>query len=155
RRRRTHRVREGRRSHRSRRARRRGEPRRQCGLQLAGRARSRRCEEDGRRLPRRHGRRDRRRAALSRPTWSRSQRRKNEVIYAAANAALAVGLTVPRSWLPWLGSAIGSLSLVLFREARRTTLRNLELVHPELGPAARSALAGEIFRTLGRNLTNT
>jgi KDO2-lipid IV(A) lauroyltransferase len=92
---------------------------------------------------------------LSRPNWSPGQRWKNDAIYAAARAALALGLTVPRSWLTWLGSAIGSVSLVLFPKARRTALENLELVHPELAPARRSALAREIFRTLGRNLTDT
>jgi lauroyl/myristoyl acyltransferase len=92
---------------------------------------------------------------LSRSSWTPRQRWKNDAIFALAAAALKLGLTVPRSWLPPLGSALGRLAHGLFREARRTTLQNLELVHPEVGPDERSALAREIFRALGRNLTDT
>jgi KDO2-lipid IV(A) lauroyltransferase len=92
---------------------------------------------------------------LSRSTWSRRQRWKNDVIFAVARAAVQFGLTVPKSWLPGLGAAVGSLSLALFRDAKRMTLQNLELVRPELGPAERGELAREIFRALGRNLADT
>jgi Kdo2-lipid IVA lauroyltransferase/acyltransferase len=92
---------------------------------------------------------------VSRSNWSRAQRWKNDAIYVAARAALELGLAVPRSWLPALGSAIGAVSHALFRDARRTTLSNLELVRPDLAPEARAELARAIFRTLGRNLTDT
>jgi lauroyl/myristoyl acyltransferase len=106
-------------------------------------------------MPRRHGHPRGRGPDVSRSSWSRTQRWKNDALFLAVRAALELGLAVPRSWLPALGSAIGTLSHALFARARRTTLSNLELVQPELRPEARAALARSIFRTLGRNLTDT
>ncbi len=92
---------------------------------------------------------------MSRSTWSRTQRWKNDALFFAVRAALELGLAVPRSWLPGLGSGMGAVSRALFGHARRTTLSNLELVLPDLDPDARAALTRSIFRTLGRNLTDT
>jgi KDO2-lipid IV(A) lauroyltransferase len=92
---------------------------------------------------------------LNRSSWSRRQRWKNDAIFAAASAALELGLAAPRSWLPALGSTLGWLAHGLFREARRTTLQNIELVYPDLSPADRSAFARDVFRSLGRNLADT
>ena len=92
---------------------------------------------------------------MSRSSWSLGQRWKNDAIVVATAAAIELGLAVPRSWLPGLGSAVGWLAHALFRGARRTTLRNLELVHADFGPGECKAFTREIFRTLGRNLTDT
>ena len=92
---------------------------------------------------------------MSRTSWSRGQRWKNDAIFFVASAAVELGLALPRSWLPKIGSMIGTAAYALLAGARRTTHYNLALVRPELGDGARRALTRAIFRTLGRNLTDT
>jgi Kdo2-lipid IVA lauroyltransferase/acyltransferase len=60
-------------------------------------------------------------------------------------------------WLPLAaqaacGSGLGRLGWHLVRSRRKVALRNLELCFPELSPGARTALAREHFRWLGRSL---
>jgi Kdo2-lipid IVA lauroyltransferase/acyltransferase len=88
-------------------------------------------------------------------TWSVSQRRKNNLLFAAARASLSVGLALPRAWLRPSGACLGLAAYALLGAARRATLANLALVHPELDPVARRRLARAIFRSLGQNLTDT
>jgi Kdo2-lipid IVA lauroyltransferase/acyltransferase len=92
---------------------------------------------------------------VSRTSWSRRQRWKNDAIFFAAAAAVELGLVLPRSWLPRIGSLIGEAAHALLSGARRTTHQNLALVRPELDDSARRALTRAIFRSLGRNLTDT
>jgi len=87
--------------------------------------------------------------------WSLRQRRKNDVLFAAASAGIRLGLTLPRSWLEPSGALLGLAAYALLGRARRATIDNLALVHPELDAAARRTLARAIFRSLGRNLTDT
>jgi len=76
--------------------------------------------------------------------WSRRQRWKNDVIFRSASAAMGLGLSLPRSWLPWLGTALGTAAHALLGEARRATLENLALVHPHLAPPERRAMARDV-----------
>jgi len=88
-------------------------------------------------------------------SWSRPQRRKNDFLFAAARVGLGLGLALPRTWLRPSGACLGFAAYALLGAARRATLANLALVHPELDPAARRHLARAIFRSLGQNLTDT
>jgi len=92
---------------------------------------------------------------LSRSTWARRQRWKNDAIHFAARHAIELGLALPRAWLPAVGAAVGRVALALLSDARRRTIENLSIVHPELDRGHRVALARDIFRTLGENLTDT
>jgi Kdo2-lipid IVA lauroyltransferase/acyltransferase len=87
--------------------------------------------------------------------WSLRQRRKNDFIFAAARAAIDLGLVLPRDWLRPAGTLLGLTAYALLGRARRMTLANLALVHPELDEAAQRSLARSVFRSLGRNLTDT
>ncbi|MET0591527.1 MAG: lysophospholipid acyltransferase family protein [Polyangiaceae bacterium] len=91
----------------------------------------------------------------SRLPWSPAQRRKNDVIYAIARQAIGLGLSLPRAWLAPAGTWLGLLAHALFRDARETTLANLALVHPELDLRDRARLARDVYRTLGKNLTDS
>jgi KDO2-lipid IV(A) lauroyltransferase len=92
---------------------------------------------------------------LSRATWSPRQRRKNDVIFAVARRAVALGLALPKSWLAPLGTLLGSIAHAALRDERATARRNVARVRPELGPAERDAFVRATFRALGRNLTDT
>lgn len=52
-----------------------------------------------------------------------------------------------------LGAAIGSLGWHVARRDRRKTLRNLETTMPDLSPEAQKEMGAEVFRHLGRSLT--
>ena len=88
-------------------------------------------------------------------TWSSRQRRKNDVIFAAASAGIRLGLALPRAWLAPTGSWLGLAAYALLGRARQTTIDNLSRVHPELDAARCRAIARATFRSLGRNLTDT
>ncbi len=92
---------------------------------------------------------------MSRSTWSRPQRWKNDAIYFAARHAIELGLAVPRGWLPALGGALGRMAHASLADARRHTLENLALVYPDLDAGARIAFARDVFRSLGEDLTDT
>jgi KDO2-lipid IV(A) lauroyltransferase len=92
---------------------------------------------------------------VTRAHWSRGQRWKNDAIFFIASAAVELGLSLPRAWLPRIGSLVGSAAYALLSGARRSTLQNLELVHPDLTSDARRAIAAATFRRLGQNLTDT
>jgi KDO2-lipid IV(A) lauroyltransferase len=63
-------------------------------------------------------------------------------------------LTLPRGVLSHAGALLGLVAYALFHEARETTLANLSLVHPELDAAARRKIARDVYRALGKNLTD-
>ena len=92
---------------------------------------------------------------MSRSTWSRPQRWKNDIIYFAARHAIELGLALPRGWLPALGDALGRMAHAFLTDARRRTLENLALVYPDLDAGARTAFARDVFRSLGEDLTDT
>jgi KDO2-lipid IV(A) lauroyltransferase len=87
--------------------------------------------------------------------WSPSQRRKNDALFAAAAAAIRLGLALPRAWLGPAGALLGLAAYGMLGRARRATIENLSLVHPELDAAECRARARATFRSLGRNLTDT
>jgi lauroyl/myristoyl acyltransferase len=87
-------------------------------------------------------------------TWSVRQRRKNDLIFAAATAGIRLGLALPRAWLAPTGSWLGLAAYAVLGRARRATLDNLSLVHPDLDAAECRAIARATFRSLGRNLTD-
>jgi Kdo2-lipid IVA lauroyltransferase/acyltransferase len=87
--------------------------------------------------------------------WSRAQRWKNDAIFVAASTAVGLATTLPRTWLPGLGSAVGSAAYMLLGRARKATHENLELVHPAISARTRKAMARDVFRRLGQNLTDT
>lgn len=70
-----------------------------------------------------------------------------------AGAAL-VGF-LPLSLARWLGAVSGRVAHALGTREAKVARRNLELIAPELDPAAREALVGEILRATGRNLLET
>ena len=88
-------------------------------------------------------------------SWSPRQRRKNDLLFATARAGLCLGQALPRVWLRPSGACLGLAAYALFGAARRATLANLALVHPELDRVARNKLARAVFRSLGQNLTDT
>ena len=88
-------------------------------------------------------------------TWSRGQRRKNDALFAVAKAGLHFGLTLPRAWLGGSGEGLGLAAYALLGGARRATLANLALARPDLDDVARRRFARAVFRSLGRNLTDT
>lgn len=92
---------------------------------------------------------------MTRASWSRGQRWKNDAIFFAAAAAVELGLSLPRAWLDRAGASIGRAAYALLPGARRRTLENLELVHPHLPPEMRRSVAIAVFRRLGQNLTDT
>jgi len=88
-------------------------------------------------------------------SWSRRQRRKNDFLFAAAAAGIRLGLALPRAWLGPTGAWLGLAAYAALGRARRATIDNLSLVHPELDEAECRARARATFRALGRNLTDT
>lgn len=91
---------------------------------------------------------------MTRASWSRGQRWKNDAIFLAARALVNFGLALPRAWLDRVGSLVGGAAYALLPRARQTTLENLEHVHPLLAKDARRSLAIATFRRLGQNLTD-
>ncbi|AKV02090.1 Lipid A biosynthesis lauroyl acyltransferase [Labilithrix luteola] len=85
-------------------------------------------------------------------TWTLAQRTKNDVLWLLATGALALGSRLPRSLLVRLGEGVGVLAHTILPSARRTALRNVERVFPELGPKDAKALVTNVYRTLGRQL---
>jgi Kdo2-lipid IVA lauroyltransferase/acyltransferase len=88
-------------------------------------------------------------------SWSPRQRRKNDVLFAAASAAIRAGLALPRTWLGPTGTCLGLVAYAVLGRERRATIDNIARAHPHLGPAECRALARATFRSLGRNLTDT
>ncbi len=88
-------------------------------------------------------------------SWTPRQRMKNDALFAAACLAIRLGLALPRRWLRRTGACLGLTAYALCGGARRTTIANLALVHPDVGAARHRALARAIFRSLGQNLTDT
>ena len=88
-------------------------------------------------------------------SWSPRQRRKNAAIFGAASVGIRLGLALPRTWLEPTGAWLGLAAYALLGRARRATIDNLGLVHPELDETARRTLARATFRALGCNLTDT
>lgn len=84
--------------------------------------------------------------------WSPLQRAKNDVLYAAASAALACVSILPPRVLRALGSALGAMAYLLVPSARRLAHENVARALPELDAAARRRLVKRTYRTLGAHL---
>jgi KDO2-lipid IV(A) lauroyltransferase len=88
-------------------------------------------------------------------TWSRRQRLKNDVIYAAARVALALASLPPRAWLRALGAALGLVIWCVARGAHRLASDNVARAFPSLGAREASRLVRQAFVELGRLLGDT
>jgi KDO2-lipid IV(A) lauroyltransferase len=84
--------------------------------------------------------------------WTRAQRGKNDALYLAIRAALAVLVPLPPAWLRAIGRGVGLLALALLGRARRTARANLAGALPEAPPAERRALLVRTYVALGAHL---
>jgi len=87
--------------------------------------------------------------------WTGLQRAKNDAVWLLASIALAVVRPLPLGALRALGRALGHTAHGWTGRARRTALRNVERVLPDLDPAARRALVRRCYVTLGQALAET
>jgi KDO2-lipid IV(A) lauroyltransferase len=87
--------------------------------------------------------------------WSVPQRAKNHALWLLATLALAGVRPLPLRVLRILGRVLGRTAHGLAGRARRTALRNVERVFPELDPEARRALVRRCYETLGEALGET
>jgi KDO2-lipid IV(A) lauroyltransferase len=84
--------------------------------------------------------------------WSLAQRAKNDVLFVAAAAAIAVARRVPARALRAAGAALGTVAWALLPRARSLALENVGRALPELEPAARRRLVRAVYRRLGAEL---
>jgi KDO2-lipid IV(A) lauroyltransferase len=88
-------------------------------------------------------------------TWTALQRAKNDVIWAAALAALASTRRLPLDALRGLGRALGRAAHLGAGGARATALANVARVFPEWDDDARRRFVKRSFVTLGEALGET
>lgn len=88
-------------------------------------------------------------------SWTPAQRAKNDVVYAAVAASLAIAGALPRPLLPALGRGIGLVAHALLGRARRLALRNVAACFPALSRKEHARLVRDTFLTLGANLGDT
>lgn len=84
--------------------------------------------------------------------WTLAQRVKNDAIWLAVEAALAVTTRLPRPWLVAAGAALGSAAHALLPGPRRVARENVAVAFPELDALARAKLVRRAYRTLGAHL---
>jgi KDO2-lipid IV(A) lauroyltransferase len=84
--------------------------------------------------------------------WTRAQRWKNDALYVAIRAALAVVAPLPAAGLRVVGRLVGLVALALFRSARRTAAQNLALAFPEAPQRERRAILVRTYAALGGHL---
>lgn len=85
-------------------------------------------------------------------TWTRSQARKNDLIYLAVRCALALLVPLPPRLLRAIGRALGLLALALLARERRTALANVGQVFPTLAEADRRRVVRSAYLRLGAHL---
>jgi KDO2-lipid IV(A) lauroyltransferase len=88
-------------------------------------------------------------------TWTPLQRTKNDVLWILASLALGAARPLPLPALRAVGRAFGRAAHLLAAGARRTALRNVARVFPELDAAARRGLVRRSFVGLGELLGET
>jgi KDO2-lipid IV(A) lauroyltransferase len=83
-------------------------------------------------------------------SWTRWQRRKNDVIFAVATGALRAAGALPPSWLRGACALLGLTAWVLLGNLRRRTARNLQRAMGKNRPSS-----GDIFLALAGSLADT
>jgi len=81
--------------------------------------------------------------------WTLAQRAKNDCLYVAAIAALAVARRVPLSVLRRFGRALGAFAHLAIPKARRVALSNVARAFPDLSAREQEALVRRAYRELG------
>lgn len=87
--------------------------------------------------------------------WTLAQRAKNDVIWVAVEAALAIATRLPESVLVRAGRGIGALAHALVPSARSIARANVRRAFPELDDRAVRALVRRSYRRLGERLGET
>lgn len=88
-------------------------------------------------------------------TWTLAQRVKNDAIWIAAEAALAITTRLPLGVLRSAGVALGAFAHAVLPSPRRIAQENVARAFPELDARARRDLVRRAYRTLGRRLGET
>lgn len=90
--------------------------------------------------------------------WTRSQRIKNDLIYAAARLGLWAAAAIPRSWVVRAGPAIGAVAWAMWPQGRRATAKNLEIARRSMKLSEQAAIEWptprEVFEGLGEMLAD-
>jgi KDO2-lipid IV(A) lauroyltransferase len=86
--------------------------------------------------------------------WTVRQRAKNDLLYVAVLASLAVARRAPRPLLRAAGAGVAALAWALLARERRTALANLARAFPAATDEERRALARAAYRELGRHLAD-
>jgi Kdo2-lipid IVA lauroyltransferase/acyltransferase len=87
-------------------------------------------------------------------TWTTWQRRKNDVLFVAASAALSAAQRAPAALLQLLGFSVAQGTRLLAWPLRRRALANLGIAFPGLLPHQRRRLWKDNTRTLARHLVD-
>jgi KDO2-lipid IV(A) lauroyltransferase len=87
--------------------------------------------------------------------WTLAQRVKNDVLWLAAEATLAVTTRLPPGALRACGRALGAIAHALVPSARAIAEANVGVAFPELDTRARRALVRRTYRALGEHLGDT
>lgn len=81
--------------------------------------------------------------------WTLAQRAKNDCLYLAVIAALALARRVPLPLLRTFGRGLGAFAHLAIPKARRIALANVRRAFPDLGETEQKALVRRAYRVLG------
>jgi Kdo2-lipid IVA lauroyltransferase/acyltransferase len=84
--------------------------------------------------------------------WTLAQRAKNDVLFVAIEAALAIATRVPEGMLRHAGRALGALAHAVIPAAKRIARANVRRAFPELSACEVNALVRRNYRRLGERL---
>src|SRR3954447_14350658 len=87
--------------------------------------------------------------------WTLAQRAKNDVLWIAAVAALAITKRLPPRVLRMLGRALGAALHAAIPSARRMAVANVIRAFPDLDRAGARALVRRSYLALGETLGDT
>jgi KDO2-lipid IV(A) lauroyltransferase len=85
-------------------------------------------------------------------SWTLAQRAKNDVLFVAASAAIAIARRVPERVLRVAGMGLGAIAWAILPHARRIALENVTRAFPELGDDERRRLVRRVYLRLGDEL---
>lgn len=85
-------------------------------------------------------------------SWTVAQRAKNDALYAAARAGIAIALRLDPATLRRLGRGLGLLAHAILPGPRRLALANVARAMPELSREERAALVRSTYARLGEEL---
>jgi Kdo2-lipid IVA lauroyltransferase/acyltransferase len=84
--------------------------------------------------------------------WTLAQRAKNDVIWIAVEAALAIATRLPDAWLRHVGRGIGAVAHAFVPSAKRIARENVARAFPEMDEREVRALVRRNYRRLGERL---